>query len=117
MCVSVCVCVCTSINTQTIQFRLASPFSHVHACTHSHTHTVTHTLTHTHIAQAIQSKLAALVDSMKTETGDVDVVVVGGGAPLAAQKLPGARLVVVPPKHAAVANAVGAAIPQVGKAF
>lgn len=43
--------------------------------------------------------------------GDVPVIVVGGGAPLCGEALPGASRILVPP-HAAVANAVGAAIPQ-----
>ena len=42
----------------------------------------------------------------------VPVIVVGGGAALAGDALPGAS-VVVRPEHAAVANAVGAALSQV----
>ena len=40
------------------------------------------------------------------------VIVVGGGAPLSGASLAGASQVLLP-HHAAVANAVGAAIPQV----
>ena len=44
--------------------------------------------------------------------GDVPVIVVGGGAGLCGAALKGASKIVKPP-HADVANAVGAAIPQV----
>ena len=44
--------------------------------------------------------------------GDVPVIVVGGGAGLCGDAIEGASMVLKPP-HAAVANAVGAAIPQV----
>lgn len=44
--------------------------------------------------------------------GDLPVVVVGGGAPLCGDSLAGASTV-LRPHHAAVANAVGAAICQV----
>ena len=60
----------------------------------------------------IQQQLAAAVDRMKTKAGDAPVIVVGGGAPLLGDTLPGASVLVRPP-HAEVANAVGAAIPQV----
>lgn len=48
-------------------------------------------------------------------TGDVPVIVVGGGASLCANELKGASTV-VRPKHAAVANAMGAAVPQARRA-
>ncbi len=44
-------------------------------------------------------------------TGDVPIVVVGGGACLCGDSLEGASSLIRPP-FAAVANAVGAAIPQ-----
>jgi hypothetical protein len=42
----------------------------------------------------------------------VPVIVVGGGAPLCGDALPGATRI-IRPQYASVANAVGAAIPQV----
>jgi N-methylhydantoinase A/oxoprolinase/acetone carboxylase beta subunit len=53
------------------------------------------------------------VDRMKTARGDAVVIAVGGGAFLVPDRLGGASRVERPP-HAAVANAVGAAIAQVG---
>ncbi|WP_157219455.1 hydantoinase/oxoprolinase N-terminal domain-containing protein [Flavisphingomonas formosensis] len=53
------------------------------------------------------------VDRMKTVRGDAVVIAVGGGAFLVPDRLGGASRVERPP-HAAVANAVGAAIAQVG---
>lgn len=44
-------------------------------------------------------------------SGDVAVVVVGGGASLCDSQLAGASRVLIP-KHADIANAVGAALPQ-----
>jgi hypothetical protein len=51
-------------------------------------------------------------DKFCASTGDVPVVVVGGGAALCDDSLEGASSVIRPP-FASVANAVGAAIPQV----
>ena len=62
---------------------------------------------------AMQSMLEEAVDRMKTSRDDVVVLAVGGGNFLVPDALPGAARVVRPP-HAAVANAVGAAIAQVG---
>jgi N-methylhydantoinase A/oxoprolinase/acetone carboxylase beta subunit len=53
------------------------------------------------------------LDRMKTGAGDIPVVLVGGGSILVPKELKGASQVITPP-HAAVANAVGAAIAQVG---
>lgn len=53
------------------------------------------------------------IDRMKTVEGDVPVVLVGGGSVLVEKALNGASRV-VQPEHAAVANALGAAIAQVG---
>ena len=56
--------------------------------------------------------LVELVDRMKTAAGDVPVIVVGGGAFLVPDELPGASAV-VRVTHGDCANAVGAAIAQV----
>ncbi|MEO3474625.1 hydantoinase/oxoprolinase family protein [Roseomonas sp. CAU 1739] len=56
--------------------------------------------------------LEEAVDRMKTEAAEVPLLAVGGGAFLVPDRLPGASKV-VRPAHAAVANAVGAAIAQV----
>ena len=61
----------------------------------------------------ISSEVAATVDRMKTSADPLLAVVVGGGSILLGGDLPGARQV-VRPDHFAVANAIGAAIAQVG---
>lgn len=61
----------------------------------------------------IQSMLADGVDRMKTARGDATIIAVGGGHFLVADDLKGAARVIRPP-HADVANAVGAAIAQIG---
>lgn len=53
------------------------------------------------------------LDRMKTARGNVPVILVGGGSVLAGKNLSGASNV-IRPYHASVANAVGAAIAQVG---
>lgn len=53
------------------------------------------------------------IDRMKTQAGDVTVVLVGGGSVLMPDALEGADRVVRPP-HSQVANAIGAALAQVG---
>lgn len=53
------------------------------------------------------------IDRMKTSVGDVPVVLVGGGSALLPDRLRGADRV-VRPDHAQVANAIGAALAQVG---
>ena len=53
------------------------------------------------------------VDRMKTSRADIPIIAVGGGSFLVPNRLKGA-VSVVRPDHAAVANAVGAAIAQVG---
>lgn len=50
---------------------------------------------------------------VQVSSGDVAVVVVGGGAGLCGDQLPGTSRV-LRPQFAEVANAVGAALPQVG---
>ena len=61
----------------------------------------------------IESEIAEAVDRMKTSAGDIPVVVVGGGSILVGETLTGASEV-VKPEHFAVANAIGAAIAQIG---
>ncbi|MBO9499178.1 MAG: hydantoinase/oxoprolinase family protein [Novosphingobium sp.] len=63
--------------------------------------------------QRFRAMLEDSLDRMKTVRGDVTILAVGGGNFLVADDLKGAVRVVRPP-HAAVANAVGAAIAQVG---
>ena len=61
----------------------------------------------------LQVLLEEGVDRMKTARGDATILAVGGGNFLIPDALKGAARVIRPP-HAAVANAVGAAIAQVG---
>ena len=61
----------------------------------------------------MQAMIEEAVDRMKTSRVDVVVLAVGGGNFLVPDTLRGAARIVRPP-HAAVANAVGAAIAQVG---
>ncbi|TGX55772.1 hydantoinase/oxoprolinase family protein [Sphingomonas gei] len=63
--------------------------------------------------QRIQTMLADSMDRMKTARGDVTILAVGGGNFLIPDTLKGAAKVIRPP-HADVANAVGAAIAQIG---
>jgi N-methylhydantoinase A/oxoprolinase/acetone carboxylase beta subunit len=57
-------------------------------------------------------RLADAIDRMKTGPGNLPLLLVGGGASLVGQELPGIPEV-IRPDHADVANAVGAAIGQV----
>ena len=57
--------------------------------------------------------IAGAVDRAKTQRGDVPLVAVGGGSFLVPDELPGVTEV-VRPAHFDVANAIGAAIAQVG---
>jgi N-methylhydantoinase A/oxoprolinase/acetone carboxylase beta subunit len=61
----------------------------------------------------IEERIAEVVDRMKTSRDPIPVVVVGGGSVLLGDALPGASELIKPP-HFAVANAIGAAIGQVG---
>jgi hypothetical protein len=61
----------------------------------------------------IEARIAEAVDRMKTTADAIPVVVVGGGSVLLADALPGAAEL-VRPDHSAVANAIGAAMAQVG---
>jgi N-methylhydantoinase A/oxoprolinase/acetone carboxylase beta subunit len=62
---------------------------------------------------SIERRIADAVDSMKTVAGDIAVVLVGGGSILLGDRLDGASRV-VRPEHFGVANAIGAAIGQIG---
>jgi N-methylhydantoinase A/oxoprolinase/acetone carboxylase beta subunit len=61
----------------------------------------------------IQRSVAEAVERMKTSAGPIPVVVVGGGGVLLDDHLDGASMT-VRPDHFDVANAIGAAIAQVG---
>jgi N-methylhydantoinase A/oxoprolinase/acetone carboxylase beta subunit len=61
----------------------------------------------------IQERVAELVDRVKTSAASLPVVVVGGGSILLQDQIEGASQLVKPP-YFAVANAIGAAIAQVG---
>jgi N-methylhydantoinase A/oxoprolinase/acetone carboxylase beta subunit len=61
----------------------------------------------------IERRLAEAVDRMKTSPDPIPVVLVGGGSVLLEDALEGASRV-VRPEHFGVANAIGAAIAQVG---
>jgi N-methylhydantoinase A/oxoprolinase/acetone carboxylase beta subunit len=66
-----------------------------------------------HALRRIEERIADVVDRMKTSRDPIPVVVVGGGSILLGDELPGASELIKPP-HFAVANALGAAIGQVG---
>lgn len=61
----------------------------------------------------IQQAVSEAVDRMKTSADPLDVVIVGGGGVLLGDQLSGASEV-IRPENFAVANAIGAAIAQVG---
>jgi N-methylhydantoinase A/oxoprolinase/acetone carboxylase beta subunit len=61
----------------------------------------------------IEERISEAVDRMKTSADPIPVVVVGGGSILLRDSLAGASEL-VKPEHFAVANAIGAAIAQVG---
>ena len=61
----------------------------------------------------IQARVETAVDRVKLSQDDVPVVLVGGGSILLGDSLSGASRV-LRPEHAGVANAIGAAIAQVG---
>jgi N-methylhydantoinase A/oxoprolinase/acetone carboxylase beta subunit len=63
--------------------------------------------------EVIETRIAEAVDRMKTSPDPMPVVVVGGGSILLRDRLAGASEL-VKPDHFAVANAIGAAIAQVG---
>ena len=61
----------------------------------------------------IKVRVESAIDRIKTSTHDVPVILVGGGNILVGDALAGASRV-LRPEHAEVANAIGAAIAQVG---
>jgi N-methylhydantoinase A/oxoprolinase/acetone carboxylase beta subunit len=61
----------------------------------------------------IQEKVEVAIDRMKTSADPCPVIVVGGGSILISHTVRGASEMIKPP-HFAVANAIGAAIAQVG---
>jgi N-methylhydantoinase A/oxoprolinase/acetone carboxylase beta subunit len=61
----------------------------------------------------VETRIAEAIDRMKPHAGELPVVLVGGGSVLVRPDRLGASEVVTPPHHA-VANAIGAAIAQVG---
>ncbi|GAD97362.1 hydantoinase [Paecilomyces variotii No. 5] len=61
----------------------------------------------------IKMMLESHIDRMKTSPEPCDVLLVGGGSILCPQELEGVSSILVPP-HAEVANAVGAAIAEIG---
>jgi len=63
--------------------------------------------------QHIMEKISLAVDRMKTSADPVPVIVVGGGSILVTGQIEGASDI-IKPDHYAVANAIGAAIAQVG---
>ena len=75
----------------------------------------------THLDQGMVTEAIALIsgalaeglDMMKTASDPIPVVLVGGGSVLVGDSLPGASQV-IRPAHFAVANAIGAAIAEVG---
>ncbi len=74
------------------------------------------TLTPAFLDQAIAHmtrKFEGAIDRVKTSPGAVPLILVGGGAVLVSDKLKGVSEI-LRPDHSAVANAIGAAITQVG---
>ncbi|MCZ6665390.1 MAG: hydantoinase/oxoprolinase family protein [Gammaproteobacteria bacterium] len=61
----------------------------------------------------IRTMLAEAIDQVKTSADPLPLIAVGGGAFLVPDDIPGITEVIMPP-HSAVANAVGAALAQVG---
>lgn len=59
-------------------------------------------------------RIGALADTMRTSADDTPLVLVGGGSMLVPDRIPGFEHVVRPGERASVANAIGAAIAQVG---
>jgi len=67
----------------------------------------------TEVENEIEEMVNVAVDRMKTSATEVPVIVVGGGSILIQRPVAGASEV-VKPEHFAVANAIGAAIAQIG---
>jgi N-methylhydantoinase A/oxoprolinase/acetone carboxylase beta subunit len=66
-----------------------------------------------HAMSVVQARVEDAIDRVKLSQGNVPVVLVGGGSVLLGDALAGASNV-LRPEHAGVANAIGAAIAQVG---
>lgn len=64
-------------------------------------------------ADVIHKRVEAAIDQLKTSATAVPVILVGGGSVLVSRELAGASKLIRPP-NASVANAIGAAIAQVG---
>jgi N-methylhydantoinase A/oxoprolinase/acetone carboxylase beta subunit len=62
----------------------------------------------------IHQMVDTAVDRMKTSAAPLPVILVGGGAILVSETLPSSSSEVVRPPHSSVANAIGAAVAQVG---
>lgn len=65
------------------------------------------------VFEEIHLKLEDAIDRIKTSAAPIDVVLVGGGCSLVRRSLRGAGKMIVP-DNAGVANAIGAAIAQIG---
>lgn len=61
----------------------------------------------------VKSMLADAIDKVKTSADPLPLIAVGGGAFLVSDDIPGVSEIIRPPNHA-IANAVGAALAQVG---
>jgi N-methylhydantoinase A/oxoprolinase/acetone carboxylase beta subunit len=66
------------------------------------------------VDQHLQARLRRLLETFEQPGRQLPVVLVGGGAPLIAHLFEALGRTIVPPEHAAVANAYGAAVAQVG---
>ena len=64
-------------------------------------------------SREIQRRMETAIDQVKVSSSDVPIILVGGGSILAGDSLSGASQV-LRPEHGDVANAIGAAIAQVG---
>jgi len=64
-------------------------------------------------SQEIQRRMETAIDQVKVSSSDVPIILVGGGSILAGDSLSGGSQV-LRPEHGDVANAIGAAIAQVG---
>lgn len=64
------------------------------------------------IEQRVKATLEDVIDQMKTNQDDVDLVLTGGGSLIVPEKLDGVKNIIIPP-HYNAANAIGAALGQV----
>ena len=64
------------------------------------------------IQEKVKTTLEDLIDQMKTNQDDVDLVLTGGGSIIVPEKLQGVKNIIIPP-HYNAANAIGAALGQV----